>query len=133
MLQFCHKNHQNGNSSLVKNDGIYEYKYDNNGNRISKEGNGEAWKYEWDLHNRLIKVEMESNGNKMVEVSYRYDHENNKLRRESDGNTVEYMYDFEGKLLYESEGTRKRSYVYMGRSLVGFSEGGRKYHVTILS
>ena len=72
---------------------------------------------------------MESNGNKMVEVSYRYDHENNKLRRESDGNTVEYMYDFEGKLLYESEGTRKRSYVYMGRSLVGFSEGGRKYHV----
>ena len=124
-----HKNHQNGNSSLVKNDGIYEYKYDNNGNRISKEGNGEAWKYEWDLHNRLIKVEMESNGNKMVEVSYRYDHENNKLRRESDGNTVEYMYDFEGKLLYESEGTRKRSYVYMGRSLVGFSEGGRKYHV----
>lgn len=73
MLQFCHKNHQNGNSSLVKNDGIYEYKYDNNGNRISKEGNGEAWKYEWDLHNRLIKVEMESNGNKMVEVSYRYD------------------------------------------------------------
>ena len=124
-----HKNHQNGNSSLVKNDGIYEYKYDNNGNRISKEGNGEAWKYEWDLHNRLIKVEMESNGNKMVEVSYRYDHENNKLRRESDGNTVEYMYDFEGKLLYESEGPRKRSYVYMGRSLVGFSEGGRKYHV----
>ena len=124
-----YKNSTGGNSSLVKNDGIYEYKYDNNGNRISKEGNGEAWKYEWDLHNRLIKVEMESNGNKMVEVSYRYDHENNKLRRESDGNTVEYMYDFEGKLLYESEGTRKRSYVYMGRSLVGFSEGGRKYHV----
>lgn len=54
-----YKNTSGGNSSLVKNDGIYEYKYDNNGNRISKEGNGEAWKYEWDLHNRLIKVEME--------------------------------------------------------------------------
>ena len=94
-----HKNHQNGNSSLVKNDGIYEYKYDNNGNRISKEGNGEAWKYEWDLHNRLIKVEMESNGNKMVEVSYRYDHENNKLRRESDGNTVSPLCQYSCRLV----------------------------------
>ena len=99
MLQFCHKNNQNGNSSLVKNDGIYEYKYDNNGNRISKEGNGEAWKYEWDLHNRLIKVEMESNGNKMIEVSYRYDHENNKLRRESDGNTVSPLCQYSCRLV----------------------------------
>ena len=123
-----YKNSTGGNSSLVKNDGTYEYKYDKNGNRISKEGNGEVWKYTWDLHNRLIKVEMETNGNKLVEVSYKYDHENNKLTRENDGNVTYYMYDFEGKLLYEKNDTVCRSYVYMESRLVGFYEDEKQYY-----
>ena len=123
-----YKNTAGGNSSLVKNDGTYEYKYDKNGNRIAKVGNGEVWKYTWDLRNRLIKVEMETNGNKLIEVSYKYDHENNKLTRECDGNVTYYMYDFEGKLLYEKNDTVCRSYVYMQSRLVGFCEGESQYY-----
>ena len=123
-----YKNSTGGNSSLVKNDGIYEYLYDKNGNRIAKVGNGETWKYTWDLRNRLIKVEMETNGNKLVEVSYKYDHENNKLTRECDGNVTYYMYDLEGKLLYEKNDTVCRSYVYMQSRLVGFYEDEKQYY-----
>ena len=123
-----YKNTAGGNSSLVKNDGTYEYKYDKNGNRIAKVGNGEVWKYTWDLRNRLIKVEMETNGNKLIEVSYKYDHENNKLTRECDGNVTYYMYDFEGKLLYEKNDTVCRSYVYMQSRLVGFYEDEKQYY-----
>ena len=71
---------------------------------------------------------MESNGNKLVEVSYKYDHENNKLTRECDGNVIYYMYDFEGKLLYEKSDTTCRSYVYLGTRLIGFYEGENQYY-----
>lgn len=123
-----YKNSTGGNSSLVKNDGVYAYSYDKNGKRVSKIGNGETWNYTWDLCNRLIKVEMETNGNKLVDVSYTYDYENHKLSRECDGNITYYMYDFEGKLLYEKNDNICRSYVYLGSRLVGFCEGESQYY-----
>lgn len=129
-------------SDLVKSDGTWYYNYDNNGNMTYKgktatENNGggvfegwtfnatagEVWKYEYDLCNRLVKVNHSTTGtNSLTHVTeYKYDFRDLMVcRTVGTGNSAvsEYFaYDSEGKLIYTEKGTEKHDYIYANGKL----------------
>ncbi len=125
-------------SDLIKEDGIWKYNYDLNGNLITKgnkatgaindgtfegwtfnESDGEVWKYTYDLFNRLVNVEHSESGTKSLsQVSeYKYDYRDLMVYRKS-GSVCEYFaYDNDGKLLYKEKGSEKHYYIYTNSKL----------------
>lgn len=125
-------------SDLIKQDGIWKYNYDLNGNLIAKGNNttgaiddgtfegwkfnatvGEVWKYTYDLFNRLVKVEHSVAGiNALKTVAeYIYDYRDLMVCRKS-GSVCEYFaFDNDGKLLYTEKGNEKHDYVYANGKL----------------
>ena len=64
------------NNQLLS-DGVFDYKYDDEGNRIEKKAKtGETTKYVWDHRNRLVQVVMPKET-----VAYSYDFQNRMTRR----------------------------------------------------
>lgn len=134
-----YKNSAGGNLPLIKFDGAWYYTYDKAGNRIMKgrallenadntsiDMSREYWVYEWDLHNRLLKVEqkgiVQSVSN--VSVSYAYDSENHRVMRKGKDGTTVYSYGRSGALTYQKNITSgfERTYAYLGDKLVGWTD-----------
>lgn len=102
------------NTDRLKSDGKYGYAYDANGN-LTEKGNvfvqgaklvfsldqGEYWRYEYDLQNRLVRVFKGTNGTaSAVEVaSYRYAADGLRLAKTKDGITNYFVYGIDGNLL----------------------------------
>ena len=125
-------------SDLIKEDGIWKYNYDLNGNLITKgntatgaindgtfegwtfnESDGEVWKYTYDLFNRLVNVEHSESGTKSLSrvAEYKYDYRDLMIYRKS-GSVCEYFaYDNDGKLLYKETGSEKHYYIYANSKL----------------
>lgn len=133
-------------SDLIKSDGSWKYNYDANGNMVAKgtiatatgtdtagSGNftgwafsvtsGEVWTYEYDLCNRLVKVNHSTAGtNNLKQVTeYKYDYRDLMVCRTVGTGAFavkEYFaYSPDGKLLYTEKGTEKHDYVYANGKL----------------
>ena len=101
------------NSNKLMTNGKYAYGYDDNGNLIKKgqdftiEGNTvvfepdskDLWEYEYDLLNRLVKVEKDG---KLV-AEYFYDEAGLRLKKQGRDSTVYYVFNLGGQVLYEEE------------------------------
>jgi len=90
---------ETGKNNQLLSDGVFDYKYDDKGNRIEKKSKtGETTKYIWDHRNRLIQVIMPKES-----VAYSYDFANRMTRRNSeffvhDGWQIVLTLDSEGKV-----------------------------------
>ncbi len=140
-----YKNSNNGNTARVMYDGKWWYTYDANGNRTARamnaEHNGnvvnidksdEYWEYEWDYHNRLVKVQQFNapDNAQNVKVEYTYDAMNRRIERISyTGETSEltqYAYGRNGALTYQEKtagsSVTTRSFVYLNNQIIGFMD-----------
>ncbi|MHB8974460.1 MAG: RHS repeat-associated core domain-containing protein [Pirellulaceae bacterium] len=82
--------YQTGADNRLTNDGTYSYQYDNEGNRTrrTKTATGEVTEYEWDYHNRLVKVtDKNSQGTVTQAVEYVYDIFDRRIGRKLDTTT----------------------------------------------
>ena len=71
---------ETGKNNQLISDGVFDYKYDNEGNRIEKKSKtGEMTKFVWDHRNRLVKVVMPKET-----VTYSYDNQNRMTRRNTE-------------------------------------------------
>ena len=71
---------ETGKNNQLLSDGVFDYKYDDEGNRIEKWAKtGEMTKYLWDHRNRLVQVIMPKGT-----VMYSYDYLNRMTRRNDD-------------------------------------------------
>jgi len=70
------KAYETGKNNQLLSDGVFEYKYDDEGNRVEKRSKDSLTRYEWDHHNRLVRVL--DNGKS---VEYDYDYQNRLVRR----------------------------------------------------
>nr|WP_231133562.1 RHS repeat-associated core domain-containing protein [Capillibacterium thermochitinicola] len=103
--------------------GKYAFVYDENGNLIQKgeyftiEGDTvvfdpeekDLWTYEYDLLNRLTKVEKDGK----VVAEYLYDEAGLRVQKKSPDTTVYYVFDQSGQVLYEEEDGEYLAYVYV--------------------
>ena len=140
-----YKNADNGNTARVMYDGKWWYTYDANGNRTARarkaDHNGnvvnidksdEYWEYEWDYHNRLVKVQQFNapDNAQNVKVEYTYDAMNRRIERISyTGETSEltqYAYGRNGALTYQEKtagsSVTTRSFVYLNNQIIGFMD-----------
>ncbi len=79
--------YQTGDDNRLNNDGTYSYLYDAEGNRTrrTKTSTGEVTEYEWDYHNRLVKVtDKNSQGTITQVVEYTYDVFDRRIAKEVD-------------------------------------------------
>ena len=139
-------------------DGKWWYTYDANGNRMARarnaEHNGnvvnidksdEYWEYEWDYHNRLVKVQQYNapDNSSNVCVEYTYDALNRRIERISRTNTepevTQYAYGRNGALTYQEKtagsSVTTRSFVYLNNQITAFADklqnGAEKTYYTI--
>ena len=140
-----YKNVDNGNTARVMYDGKWWYTYDANGNRTARarnaEHNGnvvnidksdEYWEYEWDYHNRLVKVKQYNapDNSSNVCVEYTYDALNRRIERISRTKTepevTQYAYGRNGALTYQEKtagsSVTTRSFVYLNNQITGFMD-----------
>ena len=140
-----YKNDKNGNTAHVMFDGKWYYTYDDNGNRTAKgykqksdndkvviDETRENWKYTWDYHNRLVKVQQFNapDNAQNVKVEYTYDVMNRRIERASyiSGTSVktQYAYGRNGAMTYQKKtaGTSvtSRTFIYLNNQMVGFMD-----------
>ena len=67
---------ETGKNNQLLSDGVFDYKYDDEGNRIAKVSKNSRTEYFWDHRNRLVRVV--DNGKS---VEYAYDYQNRLVRR----------------------------------------------------
>ncbi len=138
-----YKNSNNGNTARVMYDGKWWYTYDANGNRTARARNaehngnvvnidksGEYWEYEWDYHNRLVKVQQYNapDNSSNVCVEYTYDALNRRIERISRTNTepevTQYAYGRNGALAYQKKSISgkdtERTFVYLNNQIIAF-------------
>jgi RHS repeat-associated protein len=100
-----------GDSRQVRNDGKFEYKYDDEGNltRKTELAAGNITNYEWDYRNRLTKV---TSAGQIVE--YQYDAADRRVGKVIDGVTKEkYIYDGQDiALVVDAAGVITERYLY---------------------
>ncbi|MDY7027332.1 MAG: RHS repeat-associated core domain-containing protein [Spirochaetota bacterium] len=128
-------------SDLVRSDGRYGYRYDENGNTIEKgseytesgeeleiEKAGEWWGYEYDLLNRLTAVytwNEETESEELVK-SYRYNGAGYRVAEvDREGQESYSLFDSEGKLAEKEEAGVVRDYIYLGSRIIAHVESGR--------
>lgn len=108
----------------------YGYAYDNNGNQLTKNENGQTTFYTYDRLNRLAKADYtvagteeftyDNAGNRLTRrlgsesTSYAYDAANRLTRSTVNGTATSYDYDKNGNLLTESTGSQVKNYAYDG-------------------
>ena len=153
-----YKNADNGNTARVMYDGKWWYTYDANGNRTARARNAghngnvvnidksdEYWEYEWDYHNRLVKVQQYNapDNSSNVCVEYTYDALNRRIERISRTNTepevTQYAYGRNGALAYQKKSVggkhTERTFVYLNNQITAFADklqnGSEKTYYTI--
>jgi RHS repeat-associated protein len=89
-IQGQKQNYKTGEYNRLLSDENYSYKYDLEGNRISKtDKEGKTIKYTWDNRNRLVKVSTPTN-----EIEYLYDYLNRLVKRtENKTNQQHFVHD----------------------------------------
>ena len=106
----------------------FNYTYDNNGNQLAKDENGQTTTYTYDELNRLSTVNYpdvgvesftyDNAGNRLTKalgdesVSYTYDKANRMLQSVSNGIQTIYRYDPNGNLLSEKTNEQTKTYTY---------------------
>ena len=70
---------ETGKNNQLLSDGVFDYKYDDEVNRIEKRSKDSLTRYVWDHRNRLVKVVMPKET-----VTYSYDNQNRMTRRNTD-------------------------------------------------
>jgi len=130
-----YRNGAGGNLSWLASDGTWYYRYDDNGNLVTKakqatidtssrdftvDTSQEYWNYTWDLHNRLASVS--KNGSLLV--SYAYDVDNLRVSRTKGTETTVYAYGRTGAITYQKNlATRvARTYRYLCGETVGWTD-----------
>ena len=76
-------------NNRIKTDGVYDYQYDNEGNRVlaTEKATGNKIQYGWDYRNRLTQVTyLNADGVPRARVTYTYDAENRRVARVADDN-----------------------------------------------
>lgn len=115
---------QTGGNNELLTDGVYNYTYDDEGNRMSRTqiGTGVITAYVWDYRNRLTQV-TEKTGSGVVTrfVSYRYDVNNQRIGKtvdlDGDGpqaaTTERYVYDGNQiALVFDGQGNPVQRFLY---------------------
>ena len=138
-----YKNADNGNTARVMYDGKWWYTYDANGNRTARAMNadhngnvvnidksGEYWEYEWDYHNRLVKIQQYNapDNAQNAKVEYTYDALNRRIERISRTKTepevTQYAYGRNGALAYQKKSVgekhTERTFVYLNNQIIAF-------------
>ena len=86
-----------GANNRLLSDGVYNYTYDAEGNRIQRTAiaTGEVTSYEWDFRNRITKVvTLDSDGNIVKRMEYAYDVFDRRIGKSLDGAISEvFVYD----------------------------------------
>jgi RHS repeat-associated protein len=109
-----------GADNRLLSDGVYNYAYDNEGNRISKTeiATGAATHYTWDHRNRLVEVaHLDANSDPVRTLQYKYDLFNRRIER-SDTPAVgptyieRYIYDGEHLALRFTAGQLSNRYLH---------------------
>ncbi len=148
-----YKNTSGGNTARVMYDGKWWYTYDKNGNRTARasnavynknkltvDTNSEYWEYEWDYHNRLVKVQQFNapDNSTNVFVEYTYDALNRRIERisktKAEQGITQYAYGRNGALTYQKKKNENikttRTYSYLNDQIIGFTDldrDGTKY------
>ncbi|ULQ59123.1 RHS domain-containing protein [Brucepastera parasyntrophica] len=122
-------------TNLIRTRGEWEYNYDANGNLIERGTNGvwnessrryeydgeegELWKYEYDLSNRLVRVlyTKEGSANLSEAASYEYDLRGLKVKSERNGESEYTQYDQGGNLVWKEKGEESSRYVRAGSTV----------------
>ncbi|MEM7758156.1 MAG: RHS repeat-associated core domain-containing protein [Cyanobacteria bacterium P01_A01_bin.40] len=76
-----------GDNNQLLSDGVYNYEYDNEGNRVKQTeiATGEVTEYQWDHRNRLVAaVTKDTNGNITANSDYTYDVFDNRISKSVD-------------------------------------------------
>lgn len=140
-----YKNSNNGNTARVMYDGKWWYTYDANGNRTARARNaehngnvvnidksGEYWEYEWDYHNRLVKVKQYNAPDNAANVcvEYTYDALNRRIERisrtKAEVEVTQYAYGRNGALAYQKKSVggkdTERTFVYLNNQIIAFAD-----------
>ena len=139
-------------------DGKWWYTYDANGNRTARARNAdhngnvvnidksdEYWEYEWDYHNRLVKVQQYNapDNSSNVCVEYTYDALNRRIERisrtKAEVEVTQYAYGRNGALAYQKKSVgekhTERTFVYLNNQITAFVDklqnGAEKTYYTI--
>ena len=129
------------NSDLLKKYGEWYFNYDANGNMIARGKNGtkkiaaasnelfegyvfssdtgELWTYEYDLSNRLVKVNYSGSGTAELKekAEYLYDYRGLCIAKTSGNETEYHEYTADGRLIYTERSDYVADYVYSGTSI----------------
>jgi RHS repeat-associated protein len=109
--------YQTGSGNRLLSDGVYNYEYDNEGNRNKRTeiATGKATQYVWDYRNRLANVLFkDAVGNVTKTVEYLYDVNNQRIGKKIDGAVTErYTLDRNQiALVFDGAGSRTHRYLY---------------------
>jgi RHS repeat-associated protein len=106
-----------GTNNRLLTDGVYNYQYDNEGNRTLRTeiATGKVTEYAWDYRNRLSSVVFkDAAGNVVKSIEYSYDSSDRRISKKVDG-TVAERYAYDGAniaLVFDGAGTQAHRYLY---------------------
>ena len=106
-----------GINNQLLSDGIYNYQYDNEGNRTKRTeiATSKVTEYVWDYRNRLTKVLLKDAGGVVTKtIEYSYDVNNERIGKKINGVTLErYIYDQNQiSLVFDGVGNQTHRYLY---------------------
>jgi RHS repeat-associated protein len=109
--------YQTGSNNQLLSDGVYNYEYDNEGNRTKRTeiATGKVTQYVWDYRNRLANVIFkDAVGNVVKTVEYLYDVNNQRIGKKIDGAVTErYVLDRNQiALVFDGQGNQTHRYLY---------------------
>jgi RHS repeat-associated protein len=117
--------YQTGSNNRLLSDGVYNYTYDNEGNRTRRTNiaTGEVTDYSWDYHNRLTRVVVRATAGGTItrQADYTYDTLDRRIAKRIDANgaaaggvsTERYVYDGEHiALVFDGNNTLKQRYLH---------------------
>jgi RHS repeat-associated protein len=106
-----------GTDNRLLTDGVYNYTYDDEGNRTKRTeiATGKVTEYAWDYRNRLSSVVFkDAAGNVVKSIAYSYDVNDRRISKKIDGVVAErYVYDGENiALVFDGAGVQTHRYLY---------------------
>jgi RHS repeat-associated protein len=106
-----------GTDNRLLTDGVYNYAYDDEGNRTKRTeiATGKVTEYNWDYRNRLSSVVFKDAGGAVVKtISYTYDVNDRRISKKIDGVVAErYVYDGANiALVFDGAGVQTHRYLY---------------------
>jgi RHS repeat-associated protein len=109
--------YQTGTNNQLLSDGVYNYQYDDEGNRTKRTeiATGKVTEYNWDYRNRLTQVVFKDVAGVVSKtIEYTYDGNNQRIGKKIDGVTTErYVIDRNQiALVFDGAGNQTHRYLY---------------------